>query len=256
MANYDAGRFEEAERVCRRWLAVDPGNAQITHLISALTNKDVPSRCSDAYVSSHFNDFADSFDKVLLGRLNYQGPQIVARLLCSYRRPGLSPIDVLDAGCGTGLCGPLIRHHCKTLVGVDLASKMLDRARARSCYDQLSLEEVCAFMKSRPTSFNAIVSADVLIYFGDLSLFMQAAWVSLKESGLLIVTTEKIADTADGYSIQSSGRYAHGSSYLRAVLGVAGFELLNMAEYVIRQEAGRNVMGHGLVAQKTDPNST
>ena len=37
---------------------------------------------------------------------------------------------VLDAGCGTGLCGPLLRPYAKRLVGVDLSSGMLERARA------------------------------------------------------------------------------------------------------------------------------
>ena len=38
---------------------------------------------------------------------------------------------MLDAGCGTGLCGPLIAPHARRLVGVDLSGQMLAHARER-----------------------------------------------------------------------------------------------------------------------------
>ena len=41
-------------------------------------------------------------------------------------------LDVLDAGCGTGLCGPLVAPYKRRLVGVDLSERMLDRARDRN----------------------------------------------------------------------------------------------------------------------------
>ena len=39
--------------------------------------------------------------------------------------------DVLDAGCGTGLCGPGLRGRAGRLVGVDLSPEMLKRAAGR-----------------------------------------------------------------------------------------------------------------------------
>ena len=47
-------------------------------------------------------------------------------------------LDVLDAGCGTGLCGPLVAPYARRLVGVDLSARMLDAGRRRdSVYDEL-----------------------------------------------------------------------------------------------------------------------
>ena len=38
---------------------------------------------------------------------------------------------MLDAGCGTVLCGPLVAPFARRLVGVDLSARMLDQAKAR-----------------------------------------------------------------------------------------------------------------------------
>jgi predicted TPR repeat methyltransferase len=50
----------------------------------------------------------------------------------------------LDAGCGTGLCGPLLRPYASELTGVDLSAGMLDRARPRQVYDHLEKGELSA----------------------------------------------------------------------------------------------------------------
>ena len=43
----------------------------------------------------------------------------------------------MDAGCGTGLCGPMFRNISSYLAGIDLSQRMIDRARAREVYDSL-----------------------------------------------------------------------------------------------------------------------
>ena len=40
-------------------------------------------------------------------------------------------LDVLDAGCGTGLCGPLLAPYARRLVGVD-SPEACSRGRKRS----------------------------------------------------------------------------------------------------------------------------
>src|SRR5207248_233908 len=77
-------------------------------------------------------------------------------------------LDVLDLGCGTGLCGALLRRWARTLVGVDLSPGMLEKARERGCYDRLEQGDLVAVMRTMPArSFDLIVATDVLIYIGD-----------------------------------------------------------------------------------------
>src|SRR5262249_15537242 len=154
---------------------------------------------ADDYVRELFDGAAKSFDADL-GKLGYRAPELVAaslalELQANHGAPTLGThsahgsvqavavlqlASVLDAGCGTGLCGPLLRALCARLVGVDLSSQMLERARARQCYDELVAAELSAFMRSRAGAFEAIVSADTLVYFGALEDPLSAARDALK----------------------------------------------------------------------------
>ena len=52
-------------------------------------------------------------------------------------RISLAGKAVLDAGCGTGLCAPLLRPHATHLTGCDISVPMLEKAKAKLGYDAL-----------------------------------------------------------------------------------------------------------------------
>ena len=117
--------------------------------------------------------FAESFDEKL-GRLSYHAPQLVAAVLQDSGLPATKALDVLDAGCGTGLCGPLVAPYARSLEGVDLSAKMLEKAKGRG-YDRLVKSELVAFLMETPARYDLIVSADTLVYFGALEGVLAAA---------------------------------------------------------------------------------
>src|SRR5262249_51635699 len=155
----------------------------------AMSGQNAPHRASDDYVRKLFDDSAETFESNL-EQLDYRAPQAVAQAL-TVRADGKFP-TVLDGGCGTGLCGPLIRALCWHLVGVDLSEKMIEQAQARECYDELIASELTAFLHWRVRAFDAVVSADTLVYFGALDELFAAASDSLRERGLLIFTLEAL----------------------------------------------------------------
>lgn len=154
-------RVEEAARVYRQWLAEEPDNPTPRHLLAACTGEAVPPRASDAYVESVFDGFADSFDG-RLSKLNYRAPELTAAAVIDCLGAGTAALQILDAGCGTGLCAPLLRPLAAHLTGVDLSSGMLTKASARGLYDALHQAELASFMQDRPGGFDLIVSADTL----------------------------------------------------------------------------------------------
>ncbi|WP_163597484.1 class I SAM-dependent DNA methyltransferase, partial [Klebsiella pneumoniae] len=66
--------------------------------------------------------------------LDYRAPELVAEAVAASQEAGTTGLAILDAGCGTGLCGPSLRPFADRLIGIDLSRKMLERAAARGCY--------------------------------------------------------------------------------------------------------------------------
>lgn len=243
------GRTEDAASTCRQWSAFEPANPEAQHMLAALTGESVPPSCSPEYVRVHFDRFAASFDRVLVDGLAYRGPELAAAAL---RKHGASsPMCVLDAGCGTGLCGTLLRPLSQSLVGVDLAQKMVELARERDLYDELLVSDLCTFMEYRPSAFDVIVAVDVLVYFGDLQRPIQAACIALKPRGLLIFSVEALLhDEVADYRLGSCGRYSHGEAYLKQGLVAAGFSVLDVTEEMLRWENDCPVLTYFATARK------
>lgn len=245
---YLAGQHQAAAKIFRAWHEVEPDNPVPAHMLAACSGTNVPPRASDAYVRRTFDAFAASFDEVLLERLDYHAPELVRAALSVALGAAGSVHDVLDAGCGTGLCGPLLRPYARTLAGVDLSPRMLEKARGRGVYDELVEQELVAFLRERPSRFDVVASADTLCYFGDLAPAIGAARMSLRPAGWLVFTVER-ADDIECYRINPHGRYSHAEAYVSATLAAGGFAAAHIAPAVLRREAGASVAGLVVRAQ-------
>lgn len=245
------GRQERAVATLERHLETDPADPVALHQLAALRD-EAPARASDDYVRTHFNGFAHSFDEVLAG-LQYRAPELIAGAVARRRGDGAPLDDVVDLGCGTGLCGPLIREYCGRLIGVDLSRGMLAKAAEREVYDHLVDCELVEFLENAaPIRFDLAVSADTLIYIGAFERLMAALTGALKPGGALIATVERLEDEdGPGYRIERTGRYAHRADYLRATAEGAGLVLCSAEPVVLRRELGSDV--HGLLFEVERP---
>ena len=173
---YRFNEIDKAHATYLKWLQMAPEHPVALHMAAAAAPADAPppARATDEYVRRAFDEFAHGFDESLAG-LGYRAPQLVTTA------PGCQPEAlrtapaILDAGCGTGLCGPLLRPLASRLDGVDLSEKMVELAAERGGYDELIVGELCEVLRSRPRTYDAIVSADTLVYFGDLAEPLAAA---------------------------------------------------------------------------------
>jgi predicted TPR repeat methyltransferase len=128
---------------------------------------------------------------------------------------------------------------------------MLELARERGSYDDLVVGDLCGFMDSRANTFDAIVSADTLVYFGAIDNALAAANNALRPGGVFIATFEALpGEGEEGYRIEIHGRYAHRESYLRQALVEAGFERIQLTRQTLRQERLQDVIGYVAVASK------
>jgi predicted TPR repeat methyltransferase len=213
------------------------------------TAPSAPVRASDDYVKQVFDAFANSFD-AKLEALNYRAPQWVMRSFAAAVGEPRAALRIVDAGCGTGLCGPLLRPYASHLAGCDLSEGMLRRAKVRGGYDVLHAAELTFYLDTQPGAFDAVISADTLCYFGALEAPLAAAHRSLRPGGWIVFSVEVLpVESGLPHRLQSNGRYAHAEPYLQAALAGAGFEAISVEPVDLRMEAGEPVRGFVVRAQ-------
>ena len=245
-----AGEPEKAAVILRAWIAQEPDNPYPRHHLAACTGEGAPERASDAYVEKVFDSFAPTFD-ARLAQLHYRAPQVVADAVAAALPEPAAALDVADLGCGTGLCGALLRPWARRLVGCDLSGAMLERASGRGAYDELRKQELTAFLRERPGAFDLVVSADTLNYFGELGEVARAVRSALRAGGLFVFTLEALRDGASGpHRLQDNGRYAHERGHARRVFEAAGLRVEAPVEAVLREEGQKPVRGWLVAARR------
>lgn len=243
------GRRDEAIASYRKALAL----ADVTHpdkiryVLAAMGSEAVPAASPVEYVRDLFDKYARRFEDHLVNRLNYRAPE----LLVAQLRPffGEEPVDVLDLGCGTGLCGPLLAPWARSLTGVDVSQKMLDEARDKQLYDRLELAEITAWLPTQSAaSFDLIVSTDVFIYIGDLAPVFTGAHRVLRPGGLFAFSTE-VSEGAETHLLASL-RYAHSAAYLERIAKETGWSIESVTTQVLREENQQGVSGQIAVLRR------
>jgi predicted TPR repeat methyltransferase len=251
------GEAADAAAAYRRALAVEPGNAVAAFFLAALDaggdeNQGAPVIAPPEYVRALFDGFAERFDASLVGSLKYQAPELMGRMFAErHARRGDAPakaLTMLDAGCGTGLCGQWMAGYRGRLIGVDLSGGMIAKAQARAVYDELIVGEVVEELKKRPEALDLIVAADLLVYIGDLSRLFGAAAGALRSGGVFLLSVEACAD-AD-FMLLPTQRFAHSLDYLRRLADANGLNVQAVQEAVIRLDKGKDVRGYLLMAEK------
>jgi predicted TPR repeat methyltransferase len=222
-------------------LTPSSGAAELHFALATEAHVVAPSRVPAAVVAELFDRYASRFDEHLRDKLAYRVPERVAEAVAQHRPADGAMMDILDIGCGTGLCGVLLRPMAKTLAGVDLSPAMIEQSGKRNVYDQLHIGDLLATLSAADCQFDLIVAADVLIYHGDLSQIFESALAALRPGGLFIFSIE--SSSAERYQLQASRRYGHSRAYIDRLIGVFGWETVAIDEIAIREEKRQPVPG-------------
>jgi predicted TPR repeat methyltransferase len=245
----DLGRHPEAVLAYRLALARGGDAGRIEYSLAALGAATVPKASPVEYVTGLFDQYAEAFDEHLVETLEYRTPALLVGAV--RERIAGAALDVLDLGCGTGLCGPLLRPMARRLVGVDLSPKMLEKARRRAVYDELACDELVAYLGTAARAFDVAIAADVFVYIGDLQAVFGGVAATLRPGGVFAFSVEATGagDAAD-YRLQSTHRFAHSLDYLRRLAAQAGFGVESVVSGVIRKNGDADILGHLLVLQR------
>mmetsp|Transcript_75360 Transcript_75360/g.164417 ORF Transcript_75360/g.164417 Transcript_75360/m.164417 type:complete len:252 (+) Transcript_75360:78-833(+) len=203
-------------------------------------------------VEELFDDYAENFEDHLVGGLGYRGPEVIAEILKEVYADCDRPLGlVVDLGCGTGLCGPVLRPRSERLVGIDVSSGMLEVARTKGrdgtvggkgeLYEDLLHMDAAVGLGKQPAGTVDLISAgDMFIYVWSPDHVFQASAKALKSGGYLVLTTEHMeeGESEDGWIERESERFAHAPSYIIRVCTQCGFDLKLHKPIGVRKEHG------------------
>ena len=101
-----------------------------------------------------YDGWADAYEQELLEEWGYTSPQKAVQLLSDIMT--LQGMRVLDAGCGTGLVGALLKKSgAASLTGIDYSPGMLAKAEAKQVYDSLDKMDMNESLPLPSNSFDA-----------------------------------------------------------------------------------------------------
>ena len=102
-----------------------------------------------------YDGWADRYDRQLLEDWGYTSPQKAVQLLLDAM--GSPELTVLDAGCGTGLVGVLLKEAgMSSLTGIDYSPGMLAEAEKKGVYEALHAMDMNLPLTLPSDSFDAV----------------------------------------------------------------------------------------------------
>jgi predicted TPR repeat methyltransferase len=221
----------------RQVLAVNPNDAQARVLVDVLGGTASWTQVPADYVLSLFDRYAASYDQHLVENLGYRGPALLQAALGTPPEP--RSLDILDLGCGTGLCGAAFSDWARALVGVDLSAQMLAKARARGIYDRLIQSDLLPALADARESFDLVLAADVLVYLGELAPLFTAVRQALRPGGRFAFTVELAEGTS--YRVLPTIRFAHSRAYIQELATRTRMREISIQETVLRREQKQEV---------------
>lgn len=216
-----------------------PQSGVVRHLLDAASGQR-PARAPEAYLRWVFDKDAERFDEHI-AILGYQGPAMLSDL-AQRAWPVSTGLRILDLGCGTGLSGLPFRPYAAQLDGLDVSTRMLERAQLRGIYDHLYHAEAHVFLADPPCRYDAVIACDMAIYTGDLVPLFGLVRDALEPGGSLFLTLELSTDGTD-VRLMPSGRFRHSEHHLAAAADEAGFSLADRLADRLRVEAGQMIAG-------------
>ncbi|CAI5720755.1 unnamed protein product [Hyaloperonospora brassicae] len=243
-------------------------HVRAAHTLATLQGSAKTRTAAPAYVAKVFDELADSFEDKLVARLEYRVPWQLVEALQKLSPAGfilkgwtIKPNWVVaDVGCGTGLCGRLLRPHVKHIIGVDISPLMIEKTRAQGSYDELHTADIAPFLEScADGSLDLIISADVWIYVGALEQVFESAARTLRAStGWMAFsielfhpdTSKRIEGGATGFRLAPSGRFQHSHGYIESLATRFAFTIALQEDVAVRKESGEPIPGRIYLLQR------
>lgn len=234
----------EALQYYQRAAAVAPHDAKIRLMIEALSETSTLAQLPAEHMIREYDAWAEGWDDVVKERGDRSQVWLREAL-----EPAQTQLDILDLGCGTGLCGAPFRPWARTLVGVDQSAGMLAQARARGIYDELIESDLTAAVQRHAERFDLIVASDVLLLIGDLGPLFHGVARVLRPGGRFAFTVDLLDGEGD-YRLSIWLHYAHSRAYVARLAHEVALEIVSVRDVINPRDNGGSAAGLVVVLRK------
>jgi predicted TPR repeat methyltransferase len=249
IAYLKSGNSELAETLFKDVLDKNPNLSEIRFLYAALSQTSSPEKPPSEYITHLFNQYASYYDQHMLEALHYQVPDLLLELFSTHSHS--DQYQILDLGCGTGLSGLSFQKIARSLTGVDLSSKMLQKAAQKNIYTDLIEMDLQDYLHTTSQKYDLVISADTFNYFGSLSFIFKHIQSVLSAQGMVLFSIE--TDSTPGspnWSLKSCARYAHTKSYIEALAEDNNFKIIEIQTIMLREQNHKPQIGFIVLFQK------
>jgi predicted TPR repeat methyltransferase len=251
------GRVEDSELVCKKILRIDPENAEALFFQDAFSRQKnneslgrVPAEVTRQIYKGE--GIGKRFDSSLKNSLEYKVPEV---LNDAVREAILSDsvdrkINILELGCGSGLCGSRFSDIASSLIGTDISPDMLAAAKEKNAYTDLYAADLTDVLDKYDGEMDLIIAMDVLCYFGDLTQIFQRCANALTGKGIFAFSVVKPMTPAI-WELHIKGFFVHSLDHLEQVAANTGFSQIYSKELPLRRELNEDQYGYVCLYQKT-----
>ena len=236
----ELGQLDEAAGCYERAIALGADDALHRYYLASVRGGSAPGAPPREYVETLFDTYADDFQGHLTGALRYQAHEVLVRHLPAPAAGRWR--SVLDLGCGTGLCGPLVQPLADRTDGVDVSARMLEQARATGAYTDLVHADLGPWLAQAQRQDDLVLAADVFIYVGALEPVFAGVARVLAPGGVFAFSVEELPGDED-LRLMPSLRYAHSEAYVRRLAQAHGMQVRNTLRAPIREDQRRPIEG-------------
>jgi 2-polyprenyl-3-methyl-5-hydroxy-6-metoxy-1,4-benzoquinol methylase len=170
---------------------VPVGDRLVGTTVSYAVINDIPRFVSDAGITENWSFQWTRWRTLHLGAASLAAPCITEKLGFFLTDSGISPMRILDAGCGSGRNLTAFMNTQHSVWGIDM-SRAVDVARQNAGSPNIEIAQAdLNFLPFRESFFDVVFSDGVLIHVPDIKAAVTSLVRTLKPEGLLLLAMAK-----------------------------------------------------------------
>ncbi|MGL9732543.1 MAG: methyltransferase [Wolbachia sp.] len=222
--HFAIGNINKAHIYFMKTLKLDSNYEEASYYINKMTNQASIKKLPKNLIKQYFDYTGKYFVEHWLIAKQYRGHKLTHTVITEIINNSNSALNILDLGCGTGICGHFLKIHNteNCITGVDISNRMLNIARGcfingKPVYNELIHMEMTDFLKKeRNYSYDVIIFIEVLHYLHNFRVELELAKRSINKKGAIICLIRR--KEGEGIDFVNKGDYfCHSENYIQRV---------------------------------------